>query len=209
MSVLLISLLAGCPIENNPNGTAVGNPTGMAFTAAPATEFTYTSASVKVDAVNFTACAGGVTPVAVGETVDLLEGTDLTAPAGTWCTVEVAFADVVHLVGTSSAGFTGELLLDVGRVRFANAGGFVVDANPIAAELGEPGWFDPALIGADTEDVVVVDGALAGLLVAEVRSRSALFGDSDGDGVISDAERAAGPYAVAAADDDDGDEDSR
>ena len=79
---LFLVTLLGCPIENTPGGTAVGNPTGLSLTPAPPTDFSFSSASVRLETATFTTCVGDPTVVTVGDTVDLLSGVDLTAPAG-------------------------------------------------------------------------------------------------------------------------------
>lgn len=211
MTVLFLLSLIACNIENQPGGTAVGNPTGLSVETAPALDVTVKTATAALGDVTFTWCDGTVEAVSVGTSVDLLGGVDLETPAGTFCSVVFAFTGPLAVTATGPKGADITLSLDVISLRFANADGFTPDGTPVIVELGEPDWLSAAGLGATGVDDVTIDGGpIHDQLVAIVRHRSACFEDTDGDGAVSDAERASGPYAVAAAghEDDEGDGDS-
>jgi len=70
---------------------------------------------------------------------------------------------------------------------------FTVDGSALLYELGEPGWLTlPELDG----DLLITEAdALHDVLVARLLDSSALFLDADGDGILSETERALGPLA--------------
>jgi len=201
--LLLGSLGALGACGGTSQGTVVGNPGLDVLRLASGTEVRTETASVPVDAVEFVGCASGSDRVTVQDVLDLVEGEGFDAPDGTYCEVRVAFDGVLSVAGTSTgSGASRPVRLDLELTSAALAADepFVVDDTPLVVELAFPGWFsvDELVDGDDGYQVGPADPAHDGL-VQRVQLGSALFADTNDNGVLDADEREAGELARGAA----------
>ena len=199
----LLTLLAAC--QSPTQGTIVGNPGETRLSTADSTGLQYENAFLSVESVTWTDCQGATVEVPIDGTIDLLDPVILQAPAGTWCGVTATPAGPLQVQGAGNTGGVFDLQLDLPAVTVTATTGVFIEASAVVLEVGGRDWIDASLLGlSDTADVQVRPGdPLHDTLVAAATTSTALYAD-DGDGVVSDVERAAG--AALDDDDDDGDD---
>ena len=211
--VLAASL--GCRTAPPPDeGTSVGNPGGLRLALGPGDGLVATRARLAVASLRWTTCTtGAVREVVVNDAVDLLDSAELRAPAGEWCTVELVPAGPLRVEATGTEGGTATLELALPAIVLGGAAPLAVDgAVALLVEVGDAGWVDAAELGLAPGLARTVDAAdpLHDALVGAAVAGTAVYAD-DGDGSLSDAERAAGAVAAttaeAEAEDEDEDED--
>lgn len=202
-SPLLLALSAPACLSADP-GTIVGNPGQMRVAVAPADGMTLDSARMAVEELRFIACDGAEVAVPIEGNLDLIDPVLLQAPGGTWCGLRLEPAGPLLLDGEAPAGgrLSADLalpLVDIAANQLQVDGGFIV------VELGGPGWLSAHGVGINgRSDVSIAPGdPLHDGLVEAISTLSAAYPD-DGDGRVSDAERALG----GGQQDEDDDEDS-
>ena len=205
---LLPLLIAVSACRSGPaEGTSVGNPGETRMSVARGTGLTLESASLTVVRTRWTDCVGVSTVIEEEPEADLIRPETLGSPPGSWCGLEVRTRGPLILAARSEDGFTLDLALALGTLSLPAGDPFFVDGDALALEIGSPGWLDAAALGAETGDVEIdAESEEHAPLVARATAEAALFED-DGDGEISDGERAAGAVAGAGAEPDDDDDD--
>lgn len=193
-----LSAVSACGVDITASGTAVGNPTDMSGHVAPGASLGWESATARVSTVAFTDCAGAQEVRTIDADVDLLGGTSLEVPAGSWCRFGLAFASPLALSGATEGGDSFAFALVVDAVSVAAPRGISTDAGPFVFELGSPGW-----VSADDVAAGQPDSIRQSELVAALKSTSSLYRDPDGDGAVGDDERDEGREAGSDDDDDD------
>ena len=223
--VLLAAALAGCPREDPAEGIYVGNPglTTLRIGAVAGAEVA--DQGFAADSLVFTSCDGDHTDD-VDLSEGLLDGDEFEIPSGPWCTVVAHKATLVIDAQVEAEGNgddddddDGDLLtlwLEFEEIALSGAttDGFAVDADgTYVYELARDGWLDADdLDFGDEGELEIAPGHEDHDAIAElVADQTVLFDDPDGDGDLSDDERADGSLAdadepVAPSDpDDDGD----
>ncbi len=198
---LLLALSAPACLSADP-GTIVGNPGQMRVAVAPAHGLTLDGARLTVEELRFVACDGAEVAMPIEGSLDLIDPVLLQAPGGTWCGLHLDPAGPLLLDGAAPAG--GRLMaeLNLPAVDIA-ANQLQVDGGFIVVELGGPGWLNAQALGINgRDDVSIVPGdPLHDGLVEAISTLSAAYPD-DGDGWVSDAERALGGGDTQQEDDD-------
>lgn len=205
--LLLPTLLAACVIENQTQGTAVGNPTELSANTASSKDLTWTSASAPLEALVLSPCDGGELAYSTESVViDLLGQSRLAFPEGVWCRVTASFEGALHFTGVLEDGDAVELDLDVPSVDVFAPAGLDSALGPFVLELGSPDW----VRSSDFKDQGQGrDEARTAELEAEIAGGSAVFRDFNADGSVDHNERDYGEAAEGEdrPDDDDGDDD--
>ena len=225
----ILGLGFGCRSDAPPSeGTVVGNPGDGAMRSGEGADFETAEAKTAVSTMLWKGCSGGEREVAKGSEIDLLGDNLYSVPAGSRCAVVVNFSDSLIIEGPFSIDereeeeeeeeeeFWLQMELSIDQAVFVPDGdSFSLSGEHLVMELGEPGWFDPDAL-LDVEDVSA-EARLAleeGLLIVDedhpahidlvdsVENDSTLHVDDDGDGLLSDQERDAGPVAQGDSDTD-------
>lgn len=184
------ALVVGCRVDYRTPGTSVGNPGEMAVRWAPGAG-AEVSGTVPVAALVATPClGGGELRVEVGRDLEPGPGESLELPAGKLCQLRLEVSGPVALQITDGEGAVAAADLVVSTIRLSSPG-VEVDGQAFVLELGQPDW--------------VAAGSVDEVAMAEVLARASGLYLDDGDGALSEAERAAG--AVAGGDDRHEDED--
>jgi hypothetical protein len=201
VSLVLIALF-GCHNDFGigQGASGVGNPGSAKQELARGGLVTYTSGTVFTDALEITHCSDGIENVAVDTLVDLLDDVPVEVPGGSWCMLDVQWTAPLIVEGANEDGEsdkgTFHFELDVTGALLVLQPRFKVDEEDLIVEVGYPGWFQGRLELEDRTHTDVLPGdRLHDELVEQIELGSALYVDTDGDGTISDAERAAGPLA--------------
>ena len=99
------------------------------------------------------------------------------------------------MLADGTSGGTLDLTLELVAIDLEATAAVDLSADHWVLELATPGWLTAEALGvSDGTDVVIGPHEPQGEAAADlVRDTSALFRDDDRDGVISDAERTAGP----------------
>lgn len=203
---LLPLLLAGCVIENQTQGTAVGNPTELSANTAASKDLTWTSASGPLEALVLSPCDGGELAYSTQNVViDLLGQSRLAFPEGVWCGVSASFEGPLHFTGLLDDGDAVDLSLDVPSVDVLAPAGLDSALGPFVLELGAPDWvrasdFKDQGQGRDAERTAELEG--------EVATGSAVFRDFNADGAVDHNERDYGEAAEGEDRDHDDEDDS-
>jgi len=202
-AVLLLWVAASCTSDVQfPGATGVGNPGSLKQVLAPGSEVTVTQAEVYTEAIEVRRCTEDPFVVEINASVDLLGDTRSPADGGLWCSVEVSWRPPLVVSGAAENGEPGkgtlELELDIGQLSLVPTVQPFVDKTALIIELGSPGWFGKESLGLEDGVHVLVEAGhpLHDAFALEVEIGSALYVDADADGVISAAERAAGPVAA-------------
>lgn len=199
---LLLLACTGDPAE----GTVVGNPGDGYTQMAP------TAADVEIVELGLFGgqlwledCSGdGQQELAPIEPTDPMVA-PVVLPAGRWCRLGLDLTPGdpgLWVLGTRVDGTAQfELLLQVEWVELQarRSGGVLIDGQSFVLELGEPGWLSADLLGLPDESGMItvdIDHPLHDPLVDTITLRSAMFEDSDRDGLISESEREVGPVAA-------------
>ena len=195
---IVFLLLAACRQDGGTQGTVVGNPGEASPQLARAVDATYEQARALIDFTDALACGVDISEESdVSAEADLLDGAPLVPiPGGTWCAIGVS-VDALYVSGVTAEGQWFEIFLAPGFIEMEALRPLVVDGDRYVLELGEPDWLAPALEEGNGSVIFIAgDSPMGALLSDSLTLRSALFEDSDGDGVLSDEERALGPVAV-------------
>jgi len=215
--VLALLALAACEERDQPDqpdpreGIAVGNPPGMALLrGAPASSrgVTFTTLSFVVSQLYLEDCQGlGKTEESSG-TLDLIGDDPVEIPAGTWCAMGFGSDEPVGLAGQVSNGgtfrFSAELgrLMVYGEVEVPEADEDATDelTTELVLELGATDFVREEDLGLEpTDDLPLGADCLSDPICAAIWTGlmhgSAVYEDGDGDGEVSDAERAEGARA--------------
>lgn len=188
-------------------GIAVGNPPGMAAmraATAPADGIAFTALEWQVGGVYVENCEGEGRTTDRGGLLELDGGT-VQVPAGRWCAIGLVSDAVMYLDGQVRNGGRFRFHAAIGRLMLY--GDIDVPAaedtattdqvtRDLVLELGEPEWVDERDLALQpTDDVAFGDACLDDPLCTAIWTgivhRSAVYGD-DGDGVVSETERATG-----------------
>lgn len=190
-----VIMLAGCQ-GGVFGGVAVGNPTmngSLARTEGVALELAKTHA-----VGSFVPCRGGsTTEVDLGE-INLVQGFRFSGPAELTCELHVSFLSALQVSGSGAGGSLEATLTPVGVAFVLEPVDAVGRASMYDLELGATDWLGPL-----ADDLAVGDVRLNpsspeyDALVNSLVTGSGLYVD-DGDGVLSDAQRAAGPIVSGA-----------
>lgn len=174
------AVVMGCRVDNRTPGTSVGNPGEMAVRWAPGAGVEV-SGTVPVTALVATPClGGGEIRVEVARDLQPGPGESLTLPSGKLCQLRLEVAGLVAVQIVDGGGAVSTADLAVKAIRLSSTG-VEVDGQYFVLELGQPDW--------------VVAGSVDEAAMAEALARaSGLFLD-DGDGALSESERAAGSVA--------------
>lgn len=193
MRFLFVVTLAGCQ-GGVFEGVAVGNPTVNA-SLARTDGVGLDVARTRVTAT-FVGCVGAeLNQLSLGA-VDLVQGVAFDGPAAPTCRLGFALTDALTLLGEGDGG-SFEGAFSPMKVEFLPPLSTPIHGpHAYTIEVGPPQW-----LGAIADDLAAGEvhldagdpdfAGIAGLLA----SGTALYTD-DGDGVISAAERAAGPLAT-------------
>lgn len=205
-SLFLPLALAGCVIENQPQGTAVGNPTELSTNTATSKDLTWTSATAPLEALVLRPCDGGELAYSTQNVViDLLGQSRLAFPEGVWCGLSASFEGPLHFTGVLDEGQAVELTLEVPSVDVLAPDGLDSALGPFVFELAAPDW----VRASDFKDQGQGrDEQRTAELVAEIATGSAVFRDFNADGAVDHNERAYGTAAEGddRPDDEDGDD---
>lgn len=196
--LLLAGALGGCGLDWTSNGTAVGNPTDMAVHAAPSEGSSFTEAKTKVSTLSLATCAGETSVRTLEDDVDLLGRTALELPGGAWCSFTLTFAEPLGFSGQLQDGGEFAFSLVVESLEVVAEADVSTDEGPFVFEVGAPDWLTTSDLEKLAEGGANANGVITSLL-AHLPAQSALYYD-DGDGQISDAERAAGAAAQGVSD---------
>lgn len=197
LRVSAILLTFACQLNEGASGTAVGNPIGMEATIAPAEGAVLSRALAPTDQLLLQGCDGTSDSLAVGASLELLQGEALRLPGGDWCSLRLVFTgplDIGGIVGEDSL-FVASLV--VGSVDFVSEAGMGEGASYLM-ELGKPGWIDGGTLdlvaGASTE--IPNDSADYLAMVSAIQQDSAIYRDGDDNGALSEEERGLSPEAL-------------
>ncbi|MEZ4239619.1 MAG: hypothetical protein R3F59_26390 [Myxococcota bacterium] len=201
-ALALLTGLAACDLDAPPpGGTSVGNPGKTTLSLARIDGMDLTAASATGLAVSTVGCAGGLAEQRPDDGRSLLDGDPLPLDPGTWCAVVVTLGTVSAAGHTPGTGETTPVAVELAPelpVTLWASAPVVVDETDTVLELGAPGWLD--VTGREPVEggiLVGPEGELAQAATLELVRGTAWFEDIDGDGVLSDDERAAGPLATA------------
>ncbi|MBX2803120.1 MAG: hypothetical protein KTR31_35900 [Myxococcales bacterium] len=206
MAVACLVSGAGCQGETGfPGGTGVGNPNCMRPSVARTGGLALQVAEGWLASVAVTPCGKPEVVVTVEQELDLLDAPWLELPGETWCGLTTRWRPPLRIEAEAPSG--ARLLADVPVVDVSLAtseGGVPLDDAELVLELAAPGWLASEGVPVVGEgDVTVGETSDAAERMAQlVRDGSALFVD-DGDGEVSEEERADGPAADGGHDGDD------
>lgn len=189
------ALSAGCLDQPPPSGTLVGNPGKTDARVAPIGGLDLATATAEGLAVRYVGC-DGVAADAPEHPTSLVDGR-FTLPGGSWCSL-VAAIDTLHVTGTRQIEpIPVEISLDPGLVlTLWTTEPLVVDETDTILELGAPGWLAvDAIEPVEGGIVIAPESELASALALAIARDSAWYLD-DGDGVLDEVERDAGPIAT-------------
>lgn len=189
--LLAIAALTGCK-STPPSGTSVGNPGKGVVRLAEATELDFEMVFSDGGQVTALACDGTERTASLDQ---LLDGVPFELPAGELCTLRADFPSALFIDGTQSGGGavgTFELTLVLDAIEVTPE--LLVDGEDYVLELGAPDWVTPTSLGMNPVGTTVVGPGdpQHDAIVSELELGTGLYAD-DGDGLISDPERAAGP----------------
>jgi len=204
----VILLLLACNVGDTRDGTVIGNPGDGLTVAARSASASFTEGATLVDTLIFEGCDGNVTEAPVEQNVDLVAGTSLALTAGDWCGLTLALGDAIEL----EAEIGGQIaVLDLEVPEIVLEGSFTVTEAAYVLELAQPDWLEDVDLDGDGDSDELEDFAVEvdeehpshDALAAIFADASALYADSNSDGVLSDAERT-GALAAGSGRDDDG-----
>ncbi|MCB9765755.1 MAG: hypothetical protein H6739_38630 [Alphaproteobacteria bacterium] len=190
---LLPLALLGCHAGEPQDGTAVGNPGNMGFSATDSpSDVDVAQAELEIDQVWLPGC--GAEPgetLDVYLTVDLFEPSDhpVEVPAGTWCGVELLVADEggLRVSGQTTGGTTFDVSMDPGTLALDKE--LEIDGQLLLFTLSLSVFLNADDIEALGEDVSLdPDDAAAINWAREARESGELWEDVDGDGIALEAE---------------------
>ena len=195
LTYLLVSgVLPGCAVAPDHDGIAIGNPPNMDARLAPAESAQVTQARMAVSDVS-AGCGADVASLSGVQEVDLLGENQIPLPATSFCVLAIGTSSPLQLAFTTASGANLEASLDVGTLSLM-ASQPVESGTALVLELGAPGWLNGAAIPEGTTSITP-GSDLHGLLVAALRSGSAVYPDVNGDGWLGADERALGSILTA------------
>lgn len=194
MWALCVAAACTQPTDPEPRpGTSVGNPGKMTVRIAPSETVFLEVAFTDETSLTHVDCHGTASALDAPE-LDLLESGPITVPGGPWCGVQLVLAQPAILGGGAleHAGFEAELQPDP-IVLWAYEP-LDVDGESYVLELAAPDWLNPDILGLMLEDPVLIElgSERSDLLAEDLGVGARVFADG-GDGVLTDAERSAGP----------------
>jgi hypothetical protein len=180
----LVFVPAVACIGTPDSGTAVGNPTGLTVDTAPGQAIKFLTGEAEVDTLSTADCDGApVDTVDVGAGVDLLGADMWNLDLSTVCSVHLAFAGPLQLTGSGPGSSSFALTLSLPELDVATAPAAIEPARAIL-EIASKGWISATLLGLGNSGSVTVGPGddLHDQLIGEIRSGSAVYPDTDGDG---------------------------
>lgn len=204
---LVALLLVGCQQEEPDEGIAVGNPGLTSVSMAISDSVTLTSVAGTLRRARFAGaeCGGVDVERSLDLPVDLaVEPAEFAFPGGTWCGLILDFEGALAFEGTWERGARSGGVLgspSIGSISLGAVDGVldVDDDSELAFELAAPGWLELLVDPLEDGELLQDDDthALHAWTVEAVVDDSGLFDDGDGDGLVTEAERAVGAVATA------------
>lgn len=200
--MLMSFLLLACrQPATPPSGTFVGNPgEATARLATYGDTITLTEAEATLGFTDAVSCSSELTSEAAAVvSLDLLADNSAPLPAGQWCALGV-YVESILLFGGFADEAEFQISLEPGFIELASEAELSVDGDDFILELADTDWLSDEVMQELLREgewiVVDEDDPLAAQLSDAIVESSALFLD-DGDGALSDEERAAGAVAAS------------
>ncbi|MBX2797992.1 MAG: hypothetical protein KTR31_09995 [Myxococcales bacterium] len=198
-SLVGLCLLLACGCSTQPRtGTFVGNPGNMRLQLAPTNGLVVDLAIIDDLEIRWTDCLATEEVSLDGDAVEVGKD-ELVVPGGRWCGVELDLLAPLRgrIVNDDGYEFVewGFEVAPLQPVQLWQTEAIEVDEQDFVLELGAPQWFD---LGLGIGENFIESDSSEGLELTEILStRSSLFLDADGSGLVEPSERDDGPLASA------------
>jgi hypothetical protein len=208
---IFLVLQVGCRSDTvSDKGISVGNPAETALRLAPGEGLTYSDARLALSEITWNGCVGTAdltVGLPAGDQIDLIDADPIPVPEGEWCGLSLT-PDGPLSIAVMDAGVATEITLILHALNFSTVGDEILSAQHTVIELGGAGWLSPVDLGMTDGEAVDIDITHENhdVLVERIDRLSAIYIDTNENGVLDEDEGDSLPIASPDEDEDSGDD---